>query len=500
MSSYSDINLQPDPLTGLPDVRLSAEAFLRLRDWLASFSGVYLDAAQQRMLEQGLSLRMAATGLNLTDYERQIAQPSGHDELRCLVEQVLNHETSFFRNGPHMRALREVVLPNLHRRKPIGEPIRIWSAGCASGEEPYSLAMMALEALGAPPARPVEVYATDLSAEVLNRARTGVYRGRTLNNVPPEMLDRYFTPAGESYTLKAPVRALVQFAQLNLLDPFPPIVQGVDAIFCQNVTIYFQAETRRRLIERFYACLPPAGMLFLGFSETLWNVFDAFHSHEIAGAYVYVKDQPLPRRAQTPARPPSAPPQPPRPAVRQRVSRVQHTPEQERPPDHRHDGELLAQAREHLEQGRPDAAIEVLRRVAPQSPLAARAMMLIAQAHADRGQMDLAIAEVRRALELDRLDEQAYVLLGTIYSREGLWNQAVQELERARYLNAGSPLVSFHLAAAYQGIARHDLAEREYRAALRKLETHASDALLDGVAVDWLRDTCRRKLLELADR
>jgi chemotaxis protein methyltransferase CheR len=222
---------------------------------------------------------------------------------------------------------------------------------------------------------------------------------------------------------------------------------------------------------------------------------------------VYVKDMPLPRRSYQAVRAQGAAvPAPRRPApVARTATKPPPAERTARPPaaervDHRHDPELLERARVYLEQGQPDAAMEVLHMIAPQSPLASRALTLIAQVHADRGQMEQAIAEVRRALELDRMNEGAYLLLGTIYIRQGLWNQAVQELERARYLNTASALVSFHLAAAYQGILRIDLAVREYRAALRKLETHAPDTLLDGVAVGWLRDTCQRKLLELSER
>ena len=142
----------------------------------------------------GLAQRLHATGDDLAAYERRIQAPGGRDELRLLAELVLNHETIFFRNGPHLRALREVLLPEIHRRKPAGAPIRIWSAGCATGEEPYSLAITALETLGQPLARPVEIWATDLSEPALRKARAGFYRGRALQNLPADLLARYFTP------------------------------------------------------------------------------------------------------------------------------------------------------------------------------------------------------------------------------------------------------------------------------------------------------------------
>ncbi len=172
---------------------LTPELFAHLRDLLAGYSGVHIDESHQRLLEHGLAQRLKATGDNLSAYRRRLA--ADRAELRSLSELLLNHETMFFRNGPHFQALRAVLLPELHRRKPAGEPIRIWSAGCATGEEPYSLAITALETLGQPLGRPVEIWATDLSEPALQKARQSLYRGRSLQNVPNQLLRRHFSPA-----------------------------------------------------------------------------------------------------------------------------------------------------------------------------------------------------------------------------------------------------------------------------------------------------------------
>ena len=507
-----------EPAEGGPAVSLLPEQFSELRDALAAYSGVYLDAARQRVLEAGLEQRLSAMGEDLISYLRRIRGLAGHAELRRLAELVVNHETYFFRNVPHLRALQQVLLPELHRRKPIGAPIRIWSAGCATGEEAYSLAIVALEALGRPPVRPVEIWATDLSEVALQKARAGVYRGRALGNLPPEILVRYFHPQADGYVVSDRLRALVRFESLNLLDPFPEYAQGIDIIFCQNVTIYFQLETCRKLIEQFYACLPAGGLLCLGFSETLWNIFDGFQSREVAGAYVYVKGSPSsatpqerPARPKARARLPGATLAGARHAssrptgmpagVRRREGgpgKPYHHDEvvhrQGAAVSHTADETALQRGRELLFQGKSDAALEALRQIAPQSAHAAQALTLIARAHADRGDLDLAVAEVHRAIEIDPLNEEAYLLLGVIYGRQEQWQAAVQQLERARYLGPTSALVSFHLADAYRQLGRVELAAREYRNTLRKLEAHPPDAVLDGVAIGWVRETCQRQL------
>jgi chemotaxis protein methyltransferase CheR len=489
---------------------LAPEQFTSLRDRLADYSGVYLDLTRLRLLEHGLAQRLHATGDDLASYERRIQRPDGRDELRLLAELVLNHETIFFRNGPHLRALREVLLPELHRRKPAGEPIRIWSAGCATGEEPYSLAITALETLGQPLARPVEIWATDLSDPALRKARAGFYRGRALQNLTEDLLARYFTPKDDGYIIGDALRALVHFESLNLLDPFPRYASGVDIIFCQNVTIYFQLKTCQELIARFYSCLPARGLLCLGFSETLWNIFDRFHSREVAGAYVYYKEalDPTASSAATASRQRQATPPPEQrqralgpsrsSASKSSVSRDQ----KEVFHDHAQlaigrgvsDQGALASGRELLAQGKTDEALCALRGVSPQSACAPQALTLTARAHADRGDLDLAAAEVRRALEIDAMNEEAQLLLGVIFGRQGQWTMAIQQLERARYLSADSALVSFYLADAYRQDGRLDKATREYRNTLRKLDAHPPGMLLDGVAVSWLRETCQRQI------
>ncbi|MGQ9547657.1 MAG: CheR family methyltransferase [Roseiflexus sp.] len=487
-----------------PPVRLSQEVFDRLRNLLADYSGVYLDTVQQRVLESGLAQRLAALGETLEAYEHLISTPAGRDELQRLTELVVNHETCFFRNAPHMKALRDTLLFELHRRKPAGEPIRIWSAGCATGEEAYSLAITVLETFGSAMIRPVEIWATDLSDLALEKARTGFYRGRSLNNVAPSLLNRYFVKCDDGFLVADTVRALVRFERLNLLETFPPTAYQVDAIFCQNVTIYFQPETRRSLIERFYHCLPSHGLLFLGFSETLWNVFDGFRSREVSGAYVYQKVElppsPPKRRVtsrQSPTARESPRRTPPVAATVHTASRGRRSPVapvRTKTISSQSDADHLDRAQELLNAGRLDDAMEVLRTIHPNSSLAPRALTLVARVHANRGELDLAIAEVRRALEIDPLRDDAYLLLGTMYLQQGQWHDAIQALERARYLNPDAALISYHLAMAYRQAGKREQAAREFRSALRKLATYRPEDLLEGVEVGWLRATCEQQL------
>ncbi|NJK80134.1 MAG: tetratricopeptide repeat protein [Chloroflexaceae bacterium] len=510
-----------DNTSHLTRLLLSPEQFELVRTILANYSGVYLDIASQRALLVALDQRLAVTGLALEGYLNHIQKPIGRAELQHLAELLLNHETIFFRNLAHMHALRTHILAHLHERKPVGQPIRIWSAGCSTGEEPYSLAILALESLGYPLPRPVEIYGTDLSTAALARARQGIYKGRSLTNVAWDMKAHYFEHREAGWSIRPAVRKIVRFEQVNLLEPFPQWAQGVDIIFCQNVTIYFQIDTFRSLVERFYTLLPEGGMLFLGFSETLWNVFDRFRLREIGGAFVYVKETPL-LTAPATVRPPALPAQPPAPITQPprsipkpptaadnlaspidtgRAQRITQRLNDMLPPVAQPapiDPEMLARGRAMLDAGQMDEVIALFEQMPPGGAHTPQALALLARAHANRGDVELAIAEARRALALDTLTVDAYVLLGVIALQQGRFAEAVQHLERARYLAPDAVLIAFYLAEVYRQLQRMEAALREYRNTERSLAEHPPDQIIDGVAVAWLRETCERYIQQLA--
>ena len=190
--------------------------------------------------------------------------PDGQAEVDALCEALRVGETSFFRHRAHIAAVRKIVVPDLAARLASRRRVRAWSAGCASGEEAYTLALLLEEGL---PGWSHELVATDLSPEAIAVARRGVYPSSSVRAVPPEALRRWFDTTPTSVTVRPELASKIRFEARNLLDP-PPI-RGADVIMCRNVLIYFEPDARARTCAQLVSALAPGGYLFLGYSESL---------------------------------------------------------------------------------------------------------------------------------------------------------------------------------------------------------------------------------------
>jgi chemotaxis protein methyltransferase CheR len=243
----------------------SAEHFRVISARVYSFSGIRLPEGKREMVYARLTRRLRALRItSFDDYLRFLElEPA---EWEHCTNALTTNVTSFYRESHHFDVLAE------HARATAGdaEPYRVWSAGCSSGEEPYTIAMCLTEAI---PGGNFQVLATDLDTQVLASAREGVYPVDSVRALAPERQKRFFLRGAGRFEGKARVRrelaAHVQFERLNLMDADWPLAGGFDAIFCRNVMIYFDKPTQRRLIERYCALLNPAGLFFAGHAESL---------------------------------------------------------------------------------------------------------------------------------------------------------------------------------------------------------------------------------------
>ncbi len=274
---------------------MSESEFRMYAELLRTHCGLHFDDGSRFLLEKRVGRRVQELGLGgFAAYHFELRSPGGDEELAHLVDILTTNETYFFRECSQLQALVGEIIPNLLLQRKAGStrPISVWSAGCSSGEEPYSVVALAMEA-GLVPGRDLRVYASDISRPVLTRSRRGVYREASFRETPDDLRGRYFEEKDGLYRVKDEVRKHVDFIHLNLLDESKIALLGaMDVVLCRNVIIYFDAETKRRVIQTFYDRLRPGGFLLLGHSESLINISSAFELAHLERDLVYRRPVP----------------------------------------------------------------------------------------------------------------------------------------------------------------------------------------------------------------
>jgi chemotaxis protein methyltransferase CheR len=249
--------------------------FAPIATMLKARSGLVLGHDKIYLLETRLAALMAREGVRdlagLADKLRQ-----GSPLERDVVEAMTTNESLFFRDAKPFDALRHRVLPRLHAARPAGTPLRIWSAAASTGQEAYSIAIIADEMAAAMPNRRVEILGTDIARETLQRAREGTYSQFEIQRgLPMQMLVKHFEKDQAQWRIKPKLRSAVTFREFNLLNDLRALGQ-FDIVFCRNVLIYFDAATKTRVLEAIAKLMPADGVLFLGGAETVLGLTDAF--------------------------------------------------------------------------------------------------------------------------------------------------------------------------------------------------------------------------------
>jgi len=270
--------------TGLRPIRLKKAQFETISQLVYRTAGINLHPGKQELVKARLTKRLRALGLKSLDaYMEYLRHDSPKEELSALVDVMTTNKTSFFREPQHFDYLCRQIVPKLRDRK-----VRLWSAGCSSGEEPYSIAILLNERIPDLSLWDFRILATDLSNRMLERAQHGIYE-QSCRDVPPLFISKYFkclgTNGARCYQIIERLRRQVQFARLNLVGEWP--MKGpFDVIFCRNVMIYFDKPTQEQLVSRFWNLLKPGGHLLVGHSESLAGSQHRFHYVQPA---IYVK-------------------------------------------------------------------------------------------------------------------------------------------------------------------------------------------------------------------
>ena len=273
---------------GAMQITVSEHELSEIRGLIETRSGILFDDSRERFFSSRVREHVAARKLaHGTDLLRLIR--NSNVEYDALLQRLLTQETSFFRYPAAFEALEKKVLPELHMKKFWESPrsLRIWSAGCATGEEAFSIAMTVADALEFADAWNIHILATDVSRQALDHAENGVYDARQLETISPRQRDLYFSPSGSQCVVKPRIRDMVTFAPMNLAQV---VYMGkFDCIFCMNVLIYFSEERQCQLMQRFYEYLEPGGYLFLGHAESVSKADVKFETHVYGDARIYQK-------------------------------------------------------------------------------------------------------------------------------------------------------------------------------------------------------------------
>lgn len=434
---------------------LSAREFELFRRLIREESGIELNDSHVDALRISLSARTSARHFrDYLEYYDFLQQNPHGEEFKELLNLITTNETFFFRMPAHFAALREHILPKILETKKDNK-LNIWSAGCSTGEEPYSIAITLKEFFKENQGWDIRILGTDVSRNALHAAEEGVYGGRTLRLVDPEHLSKYFEPQeNQRYKLKDEIRNMVCFGYHNLIkEPFPALVMSDwDIIFCRNVIIYFSVESAKRVVNNFYESLSEDGYLFVGYAEMLQPICDKVLPVEFGGAFVYKKmgvGEPAQIREVELLHL-----SPPRPSIEDLSKNVDVLQSKE---------DNLKRAELFVEEEQYTLALAILEKCLKEGPRHIEALLLRGLVSANLKNYEQAEKDCLKVIGLNSMVAPAHFLLGVAYENLGKSEKAVGEFRKTLYLDQDFALAYLNIANIYRRQGRNDDALREFR-------------------------------------
>ncbi len=495
-------SIKETPILGYTD-------YQRFSKLLLDRCGLYFSEKRHTELELAIRQAFAAsTCTNLNEYYQLIQDPRGAIELDRLINAVTISETHFFRDAAQFDALFYHVLPQIIEHRRELRTLRIWSAGCASGEEPYSIAILLRELLPEVDDWAITILGTDINTGALDRARKAVYGDWAFREErAKQWRPHYFTQNGARYELRPEVRKMVTFDPLNLAEPCYPSSQTnttcLDLIICRNVTIYFSEYVTQEVVERFFNALIDGGWLVVGHSEPSLNTYRRFQVRNFPHTILYQRVNqptvmpvdwnwspiPIDRREEIALPPPpetiSAPPTLAAPQPSLAAPTPAPLPENS-----------LEHAAELLEYGHAEEARDLLLKWIATQPLQVQACTLLGQAYANLGCWPEAESWCKRAISLHKLALPAYYTLALVLQHQGQLTQAIEAMRKVIYIDHTNVLGHFGLAHLYRENNQLAPAQKSLDNARRLLESHANEELIQdsgGITVGRLRDAIIRQ-------
>ena len=499
MSIAQPINNQSRP-DNKSAVSLTPANYQRFSELLMKRCGLRFPENRLAELEHGIQQALAAsTCADLNEFYNLIQDPqAGAMELDLLINAVTVSETHFFRDQAQFNAIAYHVLPQIIERKSSLRTLRIWSAGCASGEEPYSLAILLRELIPDVDQWSITILATDINTASLERARQAIYGNWAFREErAKELRPRYFVPTPNNrFALTPAVRRMVLFNKLNLVEPCFPAYETntmmMDLIICRNVTIYFSEAITRWVVDRFFDALVNGGWLIVGHSEPSIDIYRRFRIRNFPNTVLYQRmadtaslwasgtrrvlpsPSPIPLPPQANLTPTPVQSRSPLIQTVDSMGVIPATPEPVKEAD------PLDHARELLEYGRSADACNILLALARHQPGKAAVYSLLGQAYANLGNWAEAETWCRRAIERDKLHLDAYYTLSLVMQHQGKLGQAIENMKKVVYIDRNYILGHYGLATLFFESNLLPLAQKSLDNALRLLEDKPDESTIPG--------------------
>ncbi len=469
---------------------LTQDEFEVFQNFIMENSGIFFDDSKIDSLRRALLAR--TTSMNLRNYNEYYKflkfNPRGEEEFKELLNLVTISETYFFRDAKHLETLRKYILPKLlEEKRLIGDRgIRIWSAGCATGEEPYSIAVILTEELQNIKDWDIEIFASDVSTNALKIAQSGIYTKWSLRSTDRSYIKKYFTLENEHhrYRLNDEIKRMVKFEYFNLIkEPFPLSKMGNywDIIFCKNVTIYFKRDSTKRVIHDFFNSLRDGGILFVGLAESLYQISNEFQLVEMGGSFIYKKEK------EEIIKPPYLLPSYPKRKIdvfspfsstqmkRRTIVERQTSIEQPEKPKEKEDVlELYKKAEYYFEENQFDRALLELMKIVKTVDNHPETHLMIADIYANDKRYDAAEEECRKAIAINSILTSAHFLLGVVLHKQDKIEEAISELKKTIFLEPNLSMAHINLAKIYHEMHAYKKALKSYYVALKILEETAS--------------------------
>jgi chemotaxis protein methyltransferase CheR len=478
--------------------------YARFRDLVLERSGLHFPEHKRIDLEVGLSKALIESAMisSKNDFDinqyyvllRDTSNPLGQAEMGRLINILTVGETYFFRDEAQFNGLTNHVLPLLLDRKRLDAMakgtvprLRIWSAGCASGEEPYSLAMLLKEILPDLNRWEILILGTDINHDVLKRAETARYSSWSFREERAKNIQStYFTSDDKTryFQLREDIRKMVTFTHLNLIeDSYPNLYKNVidmDLIICRNVTIYFKQDTTQKVINRFYNTLVKGGWLVVGHAESSLSTYRAFEVRSFPGAIFYQKTGKPTNLMNWGILTEDGKPEMPLPKMIPQRIVIDRQPVQlptEQSPAKVDDYEL---AQSLLDKGNTYGAVTKLKQKITSDPKFAPAHSLLGHAYANLGRWDEAKQACEQAIKLNQLLTDAYLTLALVYQNENKIDLAIDHLKKATYLDHKNPLTYFNLGMLYNKNGQTSQAKRAFQVVVKILEKWPANKVVPG--------------------